>query len=185
MSQFADQSRGPLNEGGLFGERQGWHLPGFDDSKWANGRPTTGISKPGVSFFRTKFNLDIPAGVDYPIAIVTSNSTSSPHFRAQFYVNGWQFGKYGERAAFFYCPAWLVVLISSAVNAIGPQTVFPVPQGILTNGQNTLAVSLWAHDASGAKLDSLSLQFTKKLQSSMAPVKNQVASAWTPRANAY
>ncbi|KZV90500.1 glycoside hydrolase family 35 protein [Exidia glandulosa HHB12029] len=163
---IVDKDRGPLNEGGLFGERQGWHLPGFDDSKWASGKPTTGIAKPGVSFFRTKFNLNVPAGVDYPIALVTSNATSSPHFRAQFYVNGWQFGKY--------------------VNAIGPQKVFPVPQGILNyNGANTLAVSLWAHDSAGAKLDSLSLQVTKKVQSSMAPVKNQAMTAWTKRANAY
>lgn len=52
LLQYADVTRGPLNEGGLFGERQGWHLPGFDDSTWAAGKPTTGISTAGVSFYR-------------------------------------------------------------------------------------------------------------------------------------
>lgn len=28
-----DPVRGPMNEGGLYGERQGWHLPGFDTSR--------------------------------------------------------------------------------------------------------------------------------------------------------
>src|SRR5439155_1614133 len=31
----ADPVRGPLNNGGLFGERSGWHLPGFPDGSWA------------------------------------------------------------------------------------------------------------------------------------------------------
>lgn len=30
----------------------GWHLPGFDDRKWATGKPTDGISHAGVSFYR-------------------------------------------------------------------------------------------------------------------------------------
>ena len=31
---IADPVRGPMNEGGQYGERNGWHLPGFDDSGW-------------------------------------------------------------------------------------------------------------------------------------------------------
>lgn len=50
--QFVDRERGPLNEGGLYAERQGWHLPGYDDRKWVNKRPTDGISEPGVQFYR-------------------------------------------------------------------------------------------------------------------------------------
>lgn len=68
--QYVDTTRGPLNEGGLFGERQGmvykmlikrnysntgnigWHLPGFNDASWAAGKPTTGIPAAGVSFYR-------------------------------------------------------------------------------------------------------------------------------------
>ncbi|EJD54068.1 beta-galactosidase [Auricularia subglabra TFB-10046 SS5] len=163
---YADKARGPLNEGGLFSERQGWHLPGFDDSKWATGAATTGIAKPGVSFFRTTFNLNLPSGVDFPISLATTNTSTNPHFRAQFYVNGYQFGKY--------------------INAIGPQTKFALPQGILNhNGPNTLAVSLWSHDAGGAKLKSLSLEITHKVQSSMEKVINQAMPKWSRRHNAY
>ncbi|KAF7330740.1 Beta-galactosidase [Mycena venus] len=148
---YADHSRGAFNEGGLFAERQGWHLPGFNDAAWAVGAPTQGIAHAGVAFYRTSFDLNIPAGVDYPLALVFTNSTANPHFRAQLYVNGWQFGKY--------------------VNNIGPQTSFPVPQGILNyNGVNTLGISLWAADAGGARLDSLALKLTAKVESSMAPV---------------
>jgi len=164
---YADKTRGPLNEGGLFSERQGWHLPDFDDSTWASGSPTTGIFSAGIAFYRTTFDLNIPSGVDYPIAITTMNSTATPpHFRAQFYVNGYQFGKY--------------------INHIGPQTSFPVPQGILNyNGRNTLAVSLWATDAEGAKLNSLGLKFTSQVESTMPVVVNQPAPGWTPRVGAY
>lgn len=163
---YVDNSRGPLNEGGLYAERQGWHLPGFDDSKWKNGRPTDGISAPGVQFYRTAFDLNVPSGVDYPLALAVSNSTVNTHYRAQFYVNGWQFGKY--------------------VNSIGPQKSFPVPQGILNyQGKNTLAVSLWAQDKAGAKLNDLHLEVRAKIESSMAKVVNQQASSWTKRDGAY
>ncbi|KAJ6567229.1 glycoside hydrolase family 35 protein [Mycena vulgaris] len=169
---YADRTRGPLNEGGLFAERQGelvhlcWHLPGFSDAAWANSAPTTGIAHAGVAFYRTTFNLNIPAGIDYPLAIVFTNSTINPNFRSQIYVNGYQFGKY--------------------VNNIGPQTLFPVPQGILNyNGANTLAVSLWAAGSGGARLDSLSLQLTARVESSMAPVVNQPLTPWAKRPGAF
>ena len=32
---------------------------------------------------RTSFNLHVPSGVDYPMAIVISNTTTNPHFRTQ------------------------------------------------------------------------------------------------------
>ncbi|KIY45926.1 glycoside hydrolase family 35 protein [Fistulina hepatica ATCC 64428] len=163
---YIDTTRGPLNEGGLYGERQGWHLPGFDDSDWDNGSPLDGIDAPGVSFYRTTFDLDVPSGVDYPLAIVVSNSTDNPYYRSQFYVNGYQFGKY--------------------INSIGPQTSFPVPQGILDyGGTNTLAISLWAHGAEGASLNSLALELTATVASSMAEVQNQPFTPWSPRLGAY
>ena len=31
---LVDPVRGPLNNGGLYGERAGWYLPGFPDRKW-------------------------------------------------------------------------------------------------------------------------------------------------------
>ncbi|KAJ7283442.1 glycoside hydrolase family 35 protein [Mycena rebaudengoi] len=163
---YVDRERGPLNEGGLFAERQGWHLPGFNDAAWATGAPTKGLSHAGVGFYRTTFNLDIPAGVDYPLAVVFTNSTINPHFRAQLYVNGYQFGRY--------------------VNHIGPQRSFPVPQGILNyKGANTLAVSLWAAGAGGAKIEALDLKLTAKVESSMPTVVNPPLTRWAKRPGAF
>ncbi|KAH7102986.1 glycoside hydrolase family 35 protein [Auriculariales sp. MPI-PUGE-AT-0066] len=163
---YIDKARGPLNEGGLYAERQGWHLPGFDDSKWKVGDPNRGFSSPGVSLYRTKFNLNVPSGLDYPISVQITNSTINPHYRAQIYVNGYQFGKY--------------------VNSIGPQKSFPIPEGILNyQGSNTLAVSVWALDAAGASITDIALKITKKVKSSKPRVKNMDLSGWKRRPGAY
>lgn len=51
-------------------------------------------------------------------------------FRAQLFVNGWQFGRrYGD---------------------VGPQLLFPVPPGILKQGTNSIALSLFAVNATDA-----------------------------------
>ena len=51
--------RGYLNEGGLYAERIGAHLPGFDDSKWASDTPLSGggVRGAGVNFYRTTFSF--------------------------------------------------------------------------------------------------------------------------------
>lgn len=73
-----------------------------------------------------------------------------------------------------------------SVNNIGPQTSFPVPQGILNyNGINTLAVSLWAAGSGGARLDSLSLKLTAQVESSMQAVVNQPFTPWAQRPGAF
>ncbi len=113
---FPDRVRGVLNEGGLFGEREGWHLPGFDTSNWtaralSDGLPT---GKAGVGFFITTFALDVPEGVDAMMSFQFGEDEGP--YRALLFVNGWKFGK--------------------RVADIGPQTRFPVPPGILDyNGE--------------------------------------------------
>lgn len=54
-----DAFRGYLNEGGLYAERIGAHLPGFPDTTWSSGTPLTGggVSGAGINFYRTSFNL--------------------------------------------------------------------------------------------------------------------------------
>lgn len=98
--QYFDLSRGPMNEGGTYGERQGYHFPGAPLSHWKKRSPISdGISREGVGFFATSFSLHVPAGYDIPISILFRNSTGTVpavKFRAQIYVNGWQFGKYGK-----------------------------------------------------------------------------------------
>ena len=100
---YRDKIRGPLNEGGLFAERQGYHLPSPPSAEWAEGKPTEGIPGAGVAFYTTSFDLDIPVGYDIPLAFEFANTTASDgqpaQFRSQLYVNGWQFGKYGTPLA--------------------------------------------------------------------------------------
>jgi hypothetical protein len=108
---YQDKARGPLNEGGLFAERQGYHLPNPPSQKWPTAKPTDGISKAGVGFYTTSFGLDMPAGFDIPMSFVFTNTTTMSNYRSQLYVNGYQFGKY--------------------VNNIGPQTSFPRAGGHL------------------------------------------------------
>ncbi|KAJ7164663.1 glycoside hydrolase family 35 protein [Mycena crocata] len=134
-----DTFRGYLNEGGLWAERIGAHLPGFPDDSWASGTPLAGVSKAGINFYRTTFELPISFGIDAPVRLsVTRNSTIASNFRLQIYLNGWQIGKYA--------------------NSIGPQTVFVLPASILRrDSENTLAVSVWAMDASGAAVAGLQL----------------------------
>lgn len=174
---YADRTRGPLNEGGLFAERQGYHLPGapINSSAWTNSPlgPATGITKPGVTFYSTTFDLDIPAGYDIPIAITFTNTTElaaigtkATSYRAQIYVNGYQYGKY--------------------IHNIGPQDTFPVPQGIWDyNGSNYLGVSLWALEEGGAKVGNLSLTAGPVIQSGFGPVTNSPFTGWTLREGAY
>ncbi|VDB90643.1 unnamed protein product [Peniophora sp. CBMAI 1063] len=138
--QAPDTFRGYLNEGGLYAERIGAHLPGFDDSSWTNGSPLTadggGLNGPGVNFYRTSFTWTAPPDVDAPLRLSITPSDIDVHFRVQIYLNGWQLGKY--------------------VNNLGPQTVFVLPPGILKReNENTLAVSLWSLDAGPAGLAGL------------------------------
>lgn len=60
---YTDLVRGPLNEGGLYVERQGWHQPSPPSSNWSTltGLPLS-IDAPGVGFFTVSFDLDIPKG---------------------------------------------------------------------------------------------------------------------------
>ncbi|KAI5120768.1 hypothetical protein M0805_004731 [Coniferiporia weirii] len=128
-TNYPDKVRGVFNDGGLFGERAGWHLPGFDTSSWADRHLSDGLpdGQAGVGFFVTTFNLDIPEGADVPMSFVFdggSGATNQP-YRALLFVNGWMMGK--------------------RVANLGPQTKFPVHQGILDyKGENTVAVALWA-----------------------------------------
>ena len=96
---YIDKTRGPLNEGGLYAERQGYHLPNPPSSAWTASKPTGGIPCAGVYFYTTNFDLDLPAGYDVPLSFQFTNSTTSgtagAEYRSQLYVNGYQFGKYG------------------------------------------------------------------------------------------
>jgi hypothetical protein len=83
-----------FNEGGLFGERSGWHLPGFNVSTWevrdlSDGLPGGGA---GVGFFVTTFELDVEEFLDAHMSF-TFDDPLGPAYRALLFVNGWMMGK--------------------------------------------------------------------------------------------
>jgi beta-galactosidase GanA len=124
---LADKVRGPLNTGGLYGERTGWHLPGYPDGSWPAGAP--GAVSPGVRWYRSGFRLDLPKGQDTAVALRFGGAIPRGA-RVMFFLNGWNLGQYGAD--------------------IGPQTDFALPAGLLRqDGQNTLALAVIAErDAS-------------------------------------
>ncbi|KAL9619062.1 MAG: hypothetical protein Q9160_006317 [Pyrenula sp. 1 TL-2023] len=182
---YADKTRGPLNEGAFFAERQGYHLPNPPTADWETSSPLDGIASAGAAFYSTSFDLDLPTDYDIPLSFVfanttaaatkrsllstrqTGNSTASGfNYRCQLFVNGWQFGKY--------------------VHNIGPQDTYPVPEGILNyHGTNYVGLSLWALDAEGAKVDGLELVSDGAVLTSYGDVGVVESPAYAQREGAY
>ena len=82
-----DPVRGPMNEGGLYGERLGWHLPGFDTSSWETGSPVEGLRKAGVAWYVTTFELDIDEDLDVPLGIEL-DAPNGTLARVMIFMNG-------------------------------------------------------------------------------------------------
>ncbi|MER5276454.1 beta-galactosidase [Streptomyces sp. NPDC002809] len=132
-----DTARGVYNNGGLYGERMGWHLPGAPDTSWAR----TGALKserPGVQWYRTTARLNLPKGADTAVGLrITDDSAKADKYRVQVFVNGWNTGQY--------------------VNNVGPQKEFVIPAGFLKpQGDNTIALAVTA-EQSGVGPDAVGL----------------------------
>jgi beta-galactosidase GanA len=126
-----DPMRGPYNEGGLYAERMGWHLPGFKDNAWVDAGSQLNFTGADIKFYRTVTPLSIPEGVDVSISFELSACGTTNAFRAQLFVNGYQMGRFNPY--------------------VGNQIEFPVPPGILDyKGDNTIGFSLWAQTEAGA-----------------------------------
>ncbi|KAK4034478.1 glycoside hydrolase [Parachaetomium inaequale] len=176
---YADKTRGPLNEGGLFVERQGYHLPDPPIQKLSvssSGGPTSGlgVDKPGVAFYTARLDLALPSDKwDIPLSFVFENNTAAAAdggsggvYRAWLYVNGFQFGRY--------------------VSNLGPQTVFPVPEGILNyGGSNWIGVAVWALEEGGAKVPGFTLQAGNPVVTGRERVEVVDAPGWEVRRGAY
>ena len=94
--QYPDKARGPINEGGLFSNRQGFHLPYPPNRLWASGHPEKGLAKAGIAFYQTSFKLDLPKNYDIPLRFSFGNATVdgvAADYRVLLWVNGYQFGK--------------------------------------------------------------------------------------------
>ena len=85
---------GIFNEGGFYGERKGWHLPGFPTDGWESRSLSDGLpnDQAGLGFFVTTFKLDIPKGLDVMLSFNFLEPEGQP-YRASLFVNGWMMGK--------------------------------------------------------------------------------------------
>jgi hypothetical protein len=169
---YPDRARGPTNEGGLFAERQGYHLPHPPTDGWKDsiGGPMEGLKKAGIAFYTTTVSLGINKLHDLPTAVIigTGSETASfrrkqsESYRLQIYVNGWQFGKY--------------------VHNIGPQFKFPVPPGIWnTRGENTVAVTFWNLEDREVKVESIDLAMGPAMCSGYGPVAQVESPSYSKR----
>ncbi|KAH8650698.1 beta-galactosidase [Ilyonectria robusta] len=167
---YYDKWRGPLNEGGLFVERMGYTAPSppLIDAGFKSRSPFKSTGGPGVWYYTTKFNLDLPSDKwDIPLHFAFENQTETlGHYRSLLYVNGWQFGRY--------------------LSNVGPQSTFPVPEGILNyNGENWIGLTVWALDKEGAEVPSLKLQASTPLYTSRQPVALVDSPPFKKRIGAY
>ncbi|GME50601.1 Glycosyl hydrolase family 35 [Neofusicoccum parvum] len=133
--------------------------------------PFEGMAVAGIGFYSATFDLDLPAsGYDIPLSLVFTEGKTTEgtlaNFRCQIYVNGYQYGKY--------------------INNLGPQTSFPVPEGILNyNGRNTLAITLWNLDDAGVGLVDLQLVSTQVIQSGYKKPSQAPQPVWMEREGAF
>jgi beta-galactosidase GanA len=126
---LVDAARGPMNNGGLYGEREGWSLaalPGKAATGWTAAKTTDAPPAPGTYWLRTSVKLDLPKGHDIQLGLAFGDATrprSDRENRALIFVNGWNMGQF--------------------IAHIGPQRTFIIPPGILNpNGENTLALAV-------------------------------------------
>ncbi|MCU7722805.1 beta-galactosidase [Actinoplanes sp. KI2] len=121
-----DPMRGPLNNGGLYGERNGWSLPGFRDRSWSTRSLPDDSAISGTAWYRTTFDLHIPADVDASLGLTIGDPSvphNSRHYRVLIFVNGWNMGQY--------------------IADVGPQHTFALPTGVLDpRGRNTVALAV-------------------------------------------
>jgi beta-galactosidase GanA len=138
---LADPARGTMNAGGLYGERTGWHLPGFPDTGWSTRPVPDTAAVAGTSWYRTSFDLQVPAGHDASLGLTIGDPAvprSNRHYRALIYVNGWNVGQY--------------------IADVGPQHTFVVPNGLLNpRGTNTLALAVTSDGGAANALEGIRL----------------------------
>jgi beta-galactosidase GanA len=138
---IVDPVRGVPNNGGLYGERQGWHLPGFDDRQWQRQTAPASDIDAGTTWYRTKFDLAVPEGQDATLGVQFGDPSvprSEGEYRVLIFVNGWHMGQF--------------------IAHVGPQRTFPVPEGILNHrGRNTLALAVTSDGEPGNALEPVRL----------------------------
>ncbi|HEY1714985.1 MAG TPA: beta-galactosidase [Solirubrobacteraceae bacterium] len=161
---IADPVRGPENNGGLFGERHGWFLPGFPDQGWAATTVPAATALSGTSWYRTTFGLHIPGADDASLGLTIgdpSTPQSAANYRALIFVNGWNMGQY--------------------IANVGPQHTFVIPNGVLNpDGHNTLALAVTSDGGPGNGLEKVALTNLGTVRGGVA-LRMDSAPGWNAR----
>ena len=96
---------------------------------------------PGTAWYRTQFDLAVPAGHDASLGLTIGDPTklrSEGRYRVLIFVNGWNMGQ--------------------LIAHVGPQRTFVIPNGILDpNGRNTLALAVTSDGEAGSGLEAVAL----------------------------
>ena len=162
-----DPVRGVINNGGLFGEREGWHLPGYTDKDWPKAAVPDSRATTGTSWYRTDFTLNIPQDHDASLGLAFGDTTkprSVGHYRVLMFVNGWNMGQF--------------------IAHIGPQRVFVIPNGILNpRGKNTLALAVTSDGAPSSTLETVKLVDLQTVRGGV-PLEMVRAPSFVPAARA-
>ena len=137
-----DPVRGNPNNGGQYGEREGWHLPGFPDASWAKADMAATKPYAGTTWYRSSFDLALPKDHDVTLglSIGDPDKPRSPNkrYRVLIFVNGWHMGQF--------------------IAHVGPQRTFVLPNGIVDpQGKNTIALAVTSDGAPGDALEEVKL----------------------------
>ncbi|MDD5502019.1 MAG: beta-galactosidase [Candidatus Thermoplasmatota archaeon] len=117
--------------GSMYGERNGWAMPGFDRSTWQpvsvpDNWKSRSLDYQGIGWYSTNFSVDIPENQDVPIYVNIENCQS----KSNIYLNGVMIGRYWDEK--------------------GPQHKFILPKGVLdVNGANNLCIAVWNRGQDG------------------------------------
>jgi beta-galactosidase GanA len=157
---IADTLRGPLNNGGLYGERQGWYLPAAGTpaagSGWTRAKLGDAPPAPGTYWLRSSFRLDLPKEHDIQLGLSFSDAKavrSTRENRVLIFVNGWNMGQF--------------------IAHIGPQRTFVIPPGILDpNGENTIALAVTTDGKAENALEPVKLVTLRAVRGGV-PLKDQ------------
>ncbi|MBD8676992.1 beta-galactosidase [Sphingomonas sp. CFBP 13720] len=138
---IVDTVRGVPNNGGQYGERMGWHLPGFDDARWAKATLPATTAPAGTSWYRTRFDLNVPKGQDATIGVQFGDPSvprSPVDYRVLVFVNGWHMGQF--------------------IAHVGPQRTFVIPEGVLNHrGHNVVSLAVTSDGKPGNALEGVKL----------------------------
>lgn len=137
---YTDDEKGSFNTSGLYGERNEWYEPDFDDSQWktVNVPHTFEEKDQWITWYRTEFDLNLPESLNAPLGLVM-DGVENPQIKAVIFVNGYLLGRYWPDK--------------------GPQTKFYLYPGILNeHGKNKVAIAVWRRSPAGGRLGNVYLE---------------------------